>query len=70
MQSGFFVALLPATLDSAGPLAYTFGHVLLVVDRQHAQALYVMTASAEMGAHTVELTFNLSLWRKISFRQD
>jgi len=32
----------PVTLDSAGPLAYDFCHVQLVVDRQHAQALYIM----------------------------
>jgi len=32
----------PLTLDSTGPLAYDFRHVLLVVDRQHAQALYIM----------------------------
>jgi len=37
-------------LDSTGPLSYDFRHVLLVVDRQHAQALYIMTATAEMGA--------------------
>ena len=37
-------------LDSSSPLSYDFGHVLLVVDRQHAQALYIMTATAEMGA--------------------
>ncbi|MGI6407731.1 MAG: hypothetical protein ACOX0Y_03350 [Thiopseudomonas sp.] len=45
-----FYCPVPVTLDSAGPLAYDFTHVPLVVDRQHAQALYIMTAMAEMGA--------------------
>lgn len=44
------VCCLPfALLDTTQPLPYDFSHVPLIVDQQHAQALYV----TKMGAHDV-----------------